>query len=353
MTPADAAPQAAIGWDIGGANLKAARVERGQVVAVAQEACPLWQGMDKLEAAFATISARIGTAPSNPVTMTGELVDLFAGRAEGVRALSDAAAGRLAGVRIYAGGKGFLAPGDAADAAVAVASANWHATASLVARTVPDALVVDMGSTTTDLVPVAGGRAKARGLTDASRLEAGELVYTGATRTPLMAVAERAPVLGGWTLVMAEHFATMADVNRLLGRLAPGDDGHPTADGRDRSLESSRLRLSRMIGRDLDELDEAGWARLAGWFAEAQLRRVHDAAELVLSAAALPPEAPVVACGVGRAAVAELAGRLGRDLVDLSELVPLADAADADLRRWAAACAPAVAVALLAAPCPL
>lgn len=348
MAPAQATGQGVIGWDIGGAHLKAAAVVDGLVVAVVQEPCPLWQGLDRLEAAFTAALSRLPPVGTHAVTMTGELVDLFEGRAAGVAALSAAAAARLGDARIYAGSSGFLAWSDAAAAADAVASANWHATAAYAARRLGDALVVDIGSTTTDLIPVRAGRVAARGATDAARMAAGELVYTGATRTPLMAVADRAPVAGSWTGVMAEYFATMGDAGRLLDRVPESADQHPTADGRGKSVPESRLRLSRMVGRDVGELPDEAWIALAAWFAESQLRRIHDAALLVLSATGLPSDAPVLACGIGRPAIAELARRLGRPCRGFAEIVPMASAPDATA-DWAAHCAPAVAVALLAA----
>lgn len=336
-----------IGWDIGGAHLKAARVVDGRVAAVVQVACPLWQGLDKLHAAFAEAETAIGRASRNAVTMTGELVDLFDSRSAGVAAITAAATDRLDGVAIYAGAAGFIPPTHAAARADDVASANWHATASLVAAARHEGLVVDVGSTTADVVPFKGGTVVARGVTDAQRMAAGELVYTGATRTPLMAVAVRAPVGGAWTGIMAEHFATMADVNRLLGRIGPDDDRHPTADGRDRSLAASRLRLSRMVGRDVAELSEAEWTSLAGWFAECQIRAIHDAAHQVLSGTAIRADAVVVACGIGRAAVAEAGRRLHRTVEGFEALIPLAPDAGDDLRHMAAACAPAVAAGLM------
>ncbi|BBE71456.1 hydantoinase/oxoprolinase family protein [Oharaeibacter diazotrophicus] len=337
---------ATIGWDIGGAHLKATRVEAGRIVAVVQEPCALWQGLDRLEAAFAAATAAIGSAPANPVTMTGELVDLFGSRAEGVAVLADAAVRRLAGVTVYAGAAGFVAPEAVADHVDRIASANWHATARLVGRAVADALVLDIGSTTTDVVPVHGGAVAARGVTDAERMAAGELIYTGAVRTALMALSPRAPVAGAWTGVMAEYFATIADANRLLGRLGPDDDRHATADGRDKSEAASRLRLSRMVGRDVPELDDAGWRAVAVWFAEAQIRAVHDGVLQVLSGAGLDEAAPVVTCGIGRAVAAEVARRCGRPARDLAGLLPVAAGAAADLAERASACAPASAVAL-------
>lgn len=336
-----------IGWDVGGAHLKAARVRGGRVEAVVQEPCPLWQGLGELDRAFAAIEARIGRASVNPLTMTGELVDLFSSRREGVGALADLASERLAGCRIYAGASGFLPPSDADLETDAVASANWHATAALTGRLVGSALLVDMGSTTTDVVPVIDGLVRAAGRTDAERLALGELVYTGAVRTALMAVASKAPVGGRMQGVMAEYFATMADVNRLLGKLSTDADQHPSADGRGKSLAESRLRLSRMVGRDVDELDEDAWQATAVWFAEAQLRRVHDAALQVLSGATLRPDVPVMGCGIGLPTVRELARRLDRPFRSFSEILPLTEGADPALADWAAGCAPAVSVALL------
>jgi (4-(4-[2-(gamma-L-glutamylamino)ethyl]phenoxymethyl)furan-2-yl)methanamine synthase len=72
-----------------------------------------------------------------------------------------------------------------------IASANWFASVSLAARVARTALFVDMGSTTTDLVPIVDGAIAARAYTDAERLAAGELVYTGLVRSFVMAEADQ------------------------------------------------------------------------------------------------------------------------------------------------------------------
>ncbi len=329
-----------IGWDVGGAHLKAALWQAGEVRQVVQLACPLWQGMDRLREALAEAAGRLGPAERHAATMTGELADVFASRAEGVAAIVATLVERLGpDLRLYAGVRGFVAPGEASGCADAIASANWHATAALAARHVPDGLMIDMGSTTTDIVPLSGGAVAARGHTDAARLACGELVYTGLVRTPVMALADRAPFDGGWTTLAAEHFATAADVHRLLGALPDGADLLPTADGRERSAAASRGRLARMVGRDADEAGEAAWRDLAAWFAERQARQLEDAARLVLSAR--EGGRHVVAAGIGRVVVARLAARLGCGCTTFSDLVPGGAAADA--------CAPAVAMAVLGA----
>ena len=57
----------------------------------------------------------------------------------------------------------------------------------------PDGRFMDIGSTTTDLVPLVAGAVAAVGEDDAGRLAAGELAYTGLTRSFVMAMAPRAP----------------------------------------------------------------------------------------------------------------------------------------------------------------
>lgn len=334
-----------VGWDVGGAHLKAARVSGGRVHDVVQVACPLWLGTDHLRTALAEACARIGPAPLHAVTTTGELTDHFPSRAAGVFEIIGEMQLALAPaeVLVYAARAGFVAPGQVAGHVGDIASANWHASASLVATHVPDALFADMGSTTTDLVPVAGGAVAARGFTDAARLAEGELVYTGLTRTFLMAVCERAPFRGRWMPLMNEYFASMADVHRILGALDEDADQHEAADRREKTPQASRARLARMLGCDAADGSEREWQDVAGWFAECQLRRIEDAARLVLSRAQAGAEAPVVGAGVGAPVVASLARRLGRRFRNFDDLIAVAEKA----RGWAAGCAPAVATALL------
>lgn len=335
-----------IGWDIGGVHLKAARSEHGRIVDALQIAAPLRAGLDPLARAFEQAKARMGRADRHVVTMTAELADTFASRHEGVARIAALARRALgdARVEIYAGRAGFVAPERAGNHVADIASANWHASAALVARKRADALFVDMGSTTTDIAALARGRVAARGYTDAERLAAGELVYTGLVRGFLMATADRAPFAGGWSTLVNENFATIADVHRILGTLPEGADQMAAADGREKTVAASRARLARMVGRDASDADDAAWDALARWFAEAQLRAVTDGAMLVLSGAALPQDAPVVAAGIGANVLREVARRLGRDHVAFESLIDVVPQA----RAAASQCAPAAALALLA-----
>jgi probable H4MPT-linked C1 transfer pathway protein len=334
-----------IGWDVGGAHLKAARVEGGRLTAVIQLPCTLWLGLEHLERALDAALARLGAAEAHAVTMTGELVDLFPDRAGGVRALSDLLEHRLKDLRIWAGPLGFLDPERARETPRDVASANWLASVVWAARSLPEGLLADMGSTTTDLVPFSKGQSRHRGVTDAERLAEAELVYTGAVRTPLMAVAQSIPFRGRQHGLMAEYFATIADAHRLRDRLPEGLDLHETADRRGKSAEESAARLARMVGCDLADAPMTQWRALAEAFARRQLQQLVEAAERVLARGDVSAEAPLVGAGAGRFVLRELASALGRPYRDYSELV----AGAPEMREDAAISAPAAAVALLAA----
>ena len=335
-----------IGWDIGGAHLKAARAENGRVLDAVQTASPLRHGLERLADAFGEAKTAIGSAPRHAITMTGELADTFPSRREGVESLTLMAVRQLAHgeVLVYAGGAGFIRPDQTQKHVADIASANWHASASLVGQLRNDALVVDIGSTTTDIVPVAAGRVAARGYTDAQRLSAGELVYTGMVRGFVMATVTRAPFAGEWTTLVNENFANMADVLRILQTLPDDADQMATADGRDKTIAASRARLARMVGRDVSDGTDAQWRELAHWVAEAQLRAIGDGAMLALSQTRLPASAPIVGAGIGTALVAEIARRLGREYIAFGTLI---DAAPA-VRERAGWCAPAASVAALA-----
>lgn len=336
------------GLDLGGAHLKAAQVSAtGQVTAALQLPCALWQGLDRLERALAEAAAGLAPPTRVAVTMTGELVDLFPGRSDGVARLLTTLRTTWPGceLAVWAGRRGFVALADAAHCSAEIASANWLATATLAARRAGDGLLVDIGSTTTDLLALAGGAVHAAGHTDRERLATGELVYLGLTRTPVMALAAEAPFAGRPVALMNELFATSADLWRLLDLLPEAADQHPAADGGAKTAAASARRLARMIGADLSDASAADWVRLAAVLARRQQRRLEDALALQLSRGLLPETAPLIGAGCGRFLVERLAAAEGRPYRDFAALLDATGPAAA----WAATCAPAVAVALLLA----
>lgn len=334
-----------IGWDIGGAHLKGARVEDGEVVAVAQIACPLWLGIDQLHQAFAQAKPILGAAGRHAVTMTGELSDAFPNRAAGVAAISKAATQELgSSLQVYAGPDGFVPADASVDYIELIASANWHASASLVARQEREALFIDIGSTTTDIVPIKDGAVAASGYSDATRMAHGELVYAGVVRSFLAPASRLVPFGGRWVPLMNEAFATMSDVYRILGELPEDADLMPAADNGSKTVEASRVRLARQIGIDARDVSAQALDGLAAYFAEIQAREVCDGIFLAQSNVTIAAAAPIVGAGAGRFVIKKLAERLTRPYADVADRLP----AHPDVLRKAADCLPACAVGLLA-----
>ncbi|MFT3666130.1 hydantoinase/oxoprolinase family protein [Piscinibacter sp.] len=350
-----------IGWDIGGAHVKAARWQGGAIVDAVQWPCPLWQGMDRLDAALDAARARWPdlAAQAQAVTMTGEMVDLFEHREQGVARIAARLAEALPAPRFFAG-TGWPAAHEAAAHWQRIASANWLATARHAARALPadDGLLLDIGSTTTDLVALRRGHVLGENGTDAQRLASGELVYLGVVRTPLCALARRIAWRGRPHNVMNEFFATTADVYRLSGELDPEHDQHPSADNAPKDAHHTRARLARMIGLDERDGSAAQWAEFAAAWRAAQLAEWHEQLRRVIALHDLRPGATLVAAGCG----AFLAGELlppGWRLAHYADAVARVAGGDAALRRWVQVGAPAAAVASLyaeriaeeAAPC--
>lgn len=332
------------GYDIGGAHLKVAVAEGGRITAVRQIACPLWRGVDQLNAVLVEALSMTAGAEAHRVTMTGELADVFPDRFTGVSRIVERVAETVSPrSRFWMGRRGFGTASEAVAHFEDVASTNFLATVTLVGRRLPGSgLLVDMGSTTTDIVAFSAGRASPMGVTDAERLVSGELVYTGFTRTPVMAVTTRGVFGGNWQSLARDPFAAMADVHRILGTLPDGVDLHRTADGRGTSDEECLSRLARCFGRDFEPGEEMQWRLSARQIAEEQLRSVIDGCLQVLSART-DCDQLMVSAGIGAAVVAEAARRLGAGHVRFAEVAGVGSAQ----AEWSNCCAPAVAMALL------
>jgi probable H4MPT-linked C1 transfer pathway protein len=333
------------GYDVGGAHLKVALTDDGRTIAVRQIACPLWQGLERLDAAFAEAAPFVARAELHAVTMTGELCELFPDRRTGVRVILDRLGPLLPqGFRVWMGPKGFGNVAMAETEPMLAASTNYLATATLIGRQLTDALLIDMGSTTTDIVGIVGGKPAPRGITDGDRLMTSELVYTGLTRTDPCVVSHSGRLRGHEQRLAAGGFASMADVRRILGELPDGVDQHATADGRGKSIEECVARFARVFGRDGEDASPEEWRGAAREIADKQMEEVRLAAASVLAEFKQLSDAPIVVAGIGASQIATLMAQQGKEVVLFSTLAnPAPDCVD-----WATYCAPAVAVALLA-----
>ena len=255
-----------LGLDIGGANLKAATADKRAV----SVPFPLWKQPDGLPAALAALVAQFPDADELAVTMTGELCDCFETKRDGVNAIIKAVRGASAArpIRVWSTDGVFLNSEEAKANHMKVAAANWHALATYAGSYVPEgrAILVDVGSTTTDIIPILDGIPVPQGKTDYDRLFSRELVYTGVRRTPVCAIMS-------W-LVASELFATTRDVYLTLGMIPEDPNDCDTADGRPATRMNAHARLARMYCADAEMVPEENIRILAEGIRDQQVNRL-------------------------------------------------------------------------------
>lgn len=327
-----------IGWDVGGAHLKAALLDcNGKLLQVLQVTCPLWRGLTELDAAIGQVLNHFEVKTAlHAITMTGELVDIFANREVGVNAISTLMDAKLNGVKLFysaartiAESSCFLSLSEVSQSWQSIASANWFASACFSAHQLQTlknsnyALLVDIGSTTTDFIALINGHPTCLGFTDATRMQFEELVYTGVIRTPLMSIAQKISFNLSVTSVAAEFFATSGDVYRLTGDLLVADDMAETADGKDKSMHSSARRIARMVGHDVEDADMITWNQLAQSFKDKQIERLTEVTMLHVDCIAKTTngqEISIIGAGVGRFLVKQIAENMHLTYSDVSDL---------------------------------
>ncbi len=317
-------PESVMGLDVGGAHLKAVSATgAGRVSQVVQAPCPLWKGLEQLHAAIDRVHEQFNCSHCMlAVTMTGELVDHFGDRKEGIVRIAEALLHRFEDNEIvyFAGSKGWVHRSELGELYAQVASANWLASGSFIATQLKDALLIDIGSTTTDVIGIREHRVVNEGYSDPERLHARELVYCGVARTPVFALCSAAPVEGRLIPLMNEYFANAADVYRLTGELPSHADTSPTLDGRGRGQDSSAIRLARMFGYDAATKPQDTWRAVAVYVREQQVQTILDACRKQMLRTGLGLDAPVAGAGTGRFLVREIARRLNRPYVDCAGL---------------------------------
>jgi len=282
-----------LGLDIGGANIKAAN-EIGHAVS---RPFAIWKYPEKLTEQIESIRQEFPDTTKFAVTMTAELADCFATKSEGVRFILEqvTACADDAPIVVWTTEGRFVSAEQASYKPTSVAAANWHALATWVGGKLPppnelqsshhSSLLIDIGTTTTDFIPIISGVPAPVGLTDVSRLQSGELCYSGVKRTPLCAIAQSVPFRNGYCSLAAELFATTLDVYLMLGEIAEDETDLETANGRPATLAAAHDRIARALCGDRDEVSRDDALHIARFIADVQRQRLAGALERVVQRA--------------------------------------------------------------------
>ncbi len=304
------------GWDIGGVNIKAVRTEyhgyRGRTINSVNIPFEIWHNPYDLADHLVKAADSIGVNGDDPsaVTITAELSDAFRTKREGIHFIVNAfkKAFHDSQVYIFNLDGGFYSPDEAIKEPLMCAASNWLASAKYIATLYNNCILIDAGSTTTDIIPIKDGQVISRGRRDTERLMNSELVYSGVLRTNPNTIVRAVPIHGRDCPVAAEYFTIMADVYLIIGDISPDAYTCPTPDKRGTTINDARERLARLVCADTEMLTNNEIDDIARFLGNKQTEQISEAISNVVTVSALPEGTPVVVTGTG-AFLAERAAR--------------------------------------------
>jgi probable H4MPT-linked C1 transfer pathway protein len=237
-----------LGLDIGGANIKAATADG---TFTATRYFPLWNRSHQLVEVLRDIVNNVG-ANFLAVTMTGELADCFESKQQGVQFISDAvvkAGTSPDNIYVYSVDGEWLSPAQCGEQWNSVAASNWHAIANVAAASVPTQpnILLDIGSTTVDIIPLNSEISVPNNLSDVDRLQSSQLLYWGIQRTPICALIDIAELDNRQIPLAREMFATTQDVFLMTGDTTEDVTCRETADGKPATRQYAHARLARSV----------------------------------------------------------------------------------------------------------
>ncbi len=338
-----------LGLDIGGANTKAAflKSQNGTVkeIETLLEYFPIWKdGKDKLPKVLEKLKTKLTgtkTVDGVGVTITAELSDAYRTKKGGINHVLDCVCHVFGGVPLFVLDveANLLSVEKARREPYRVASANWAATGWMVSKLVKDCVVVDVGSTSTSIIPIMDGKIATKGKTDLEKLQNGELVYSGSLRTNVATIVDKIPVKGKMTRVSSELFSQSGDVHLLLGNITEKEYTAETCDGRGKTRNETASRLARVVCADTDMLTEQEIRGMAKFVYGKQVEQIADGLKQVSDR--IKQAKMAVVTGLGR----EFLARKAAEKVGFNNIIALEELLSVD----AAVVSPSVGIALMVA----
>jgi probable H4MPT-linked C1 transfer pathway protein len=340
-----------LGYDIGGANTKAALlcVKKGKLInaKVAVEYFPIWKKHEKLTEVILNLKQQLGASSLDGVglTMTAELSDAYQTKREGVNDILNSVSKAFPDVTVFVLNTSaeLVTLDDAKQEPLDIAAANWAATGWLVAKKLKNCVIVDVGSTSTSIIPIMNSTVVALGKTDLDKLICGELVYTGSLRTNVATIVHSIPIKNVVAGVSSELFALSGDVHLVLGNINVDDYSSETADGRGKTIPEALARIARVVCADTEMLTKQEIIKMAEYISNKQIQHVAEGLNKVYSftKSLTSCKVPVVVTGLGKDFIARKAAEklCVDEIIDLGTL----------LSDQAVLATPAFGVALMAA----
>ena len=282
-----------IGWDIGGAHIKAAKIDFNKKTSKTKQIySPIWKNLNYLKKSIKLIKKKLGKTNYHAITMTAELSDIFPDRKKGVNHVVNLSSKILGEKNIFFySKKSFLIKKLAIKKPFELNSMNWHATASFISNFFPNCILVDIGSTTSDIIPIKNKEIISKDVSDYQRLKSNELIYLGVLRTPIQAVEKKKNLIN-------ENFANLSDVYRVLNKIPSTFDLLPTLDSKTKNKHDSARRIARIFGKDYKKTHFLKWKKTASQIEKKQKKILKKSINKIKKRN-FSKEIPIIGAGVG------------------------------------------------------
>lgn len=269
-----------MGIDIGGANTDCCiyeiRDNKIKHIESAKEYLPMWKEKENLESCLENFKKDYAIDVVI-VTTTAELSDGYQSKKEGVLDIASKVINVFENSEIHFVTFNGLKDYDyVVKNPLEMAAANWIATSHIISKIDENCIFMDMGTTTTDIIPLKNGHEIAKGHSDLERLCSGELVYTGMLRTNVATIVNKIPINQEYSTVSSELFAISADVHTILGNITSDEYTCASPDNNDKTVIDCKRRLARVVCADLDMLTDVQIYNIAKYVEEKQINQVMD-----------------------------------------------------------------------------
>ncbi|MBD3192199.1 MAG: hypothetical protein GF308_16280 [Candidatus Heimdallarchaeota archaeon] len=288
-----------LGLDIGGANTKFALIQKkeppqeAEILLVGSDYFPFWKKHQEyptyLEQLVAKLTGQGYSWEQVVFVTTAELADCFHTKKEGIGTICQYVLqaftkekDKMEPLILDINGK-FIPATRAEKSWLEVSATNWIAAANYLGKKYPNSLLIDIGSTTTDLIPIRNGTIIAQGRTDLERLITSELVYSGLLRTNVAAIVQQVTLQGKMIPIASELFATTGDIYLLLGDITEEEFTVETADGKPATVEHAKARLARIVCADINQLTTEEIMQIAKQIRKRQLTQISQAFNKILT----------------------------------------------------------------------
>ena len=309
-----------IGWDIGGAHLKSCVINNQKTVC-SVDLCELWKTKELgyIIGQIIEQHAHNGII-NNVITMSGEMCDIFENRDQGVKEILNYFK-KFANTHVYTRHCGIVNV-KYNKKLQNIASANWHVIAKFMSKKLANAIIIDLGSTTTDFILIKNSKIINKRVDDFSGLSSQELLYVGCLRTPPY-IFERSLRINKKDIhIIPENFSSLADVYRIIKKIPKSLYYSSTCDDKEKDIKACMVRFARNFGLDYKQKQHKFLVSAAQKISDLHSTILNKVIDYHIEKNFLSEKnVKIIGLGIGEEIIRDLCVKNHREYLDLSTIM--------------------------------